>query len=113
MKWIVLFFLLVCLVGCTPYQKQAGGVLLKDAKHELLKSESNGTIDKMSFTIKNQGDFNVDCAVLINQSNITDLSVKRAHIGLIGSGKEKRVALRIKMLEGKSEISIGSECHML
>jgi hypothetical protein len=113
MRMIMLFLVgLFLLSGCL-LQKDADAfnVSLLNASHEdVFSQEQNKTLDRVSFIIKNNEDFDVYCDVFLNLNNLTNSSSSRGVVGVLPPGKQKSVSMSVDMLKGESELNITRQC---
>jgi len=105
-----LFFALLVfmfLVGCAA--QQSFDVTLSNASHEDVFVQ-NKTLDKISFIIQNNEEFDLDCNVLLSLNNGTNTSTRKGVVGILEPAEQKKVALSFEMFYGKTDIKIEPKC---
>jgi len=114
MKLFLSMIILVLLVGCTaPVQQQEKfNVSLLNALHEdVFISETNKTLDGISFVIQNNEHFDIDCFVFLSMDNTTNKSTQKGHVGVLTSSGKKNVSMNFEMFYGETDLKVYSECE--
>jgi hypothetical protein len=109
---ITIFTILIAalVVGCAPATVQQYNVTMHDAEINETQKDNNRTIDMMRFTLKNNENFDLNCSIITEISNKTNLTSTRSEAGLIEGASAKRITLKIEMLNGEAELNLKPEC---
>ena len=114
MRILILLLLLLFLLGCTAQTDKEFNVSLLNASHEdVFLSEQNKTLEKISFIIKNNELFDLDCDIILSMSNGSNSSIQKGVVGFLPKNTLKNVSLTFEMLYGKTNLSIIPNCKKL
>ena len=122
MKYLSTILLLLIttlfLTGCNsrseleiPPQYVKYDVSLFNATHDDVFSKDNRTLDKISFMMRNNERFSLNCSVGLALDNSTEKTTNKVRVGLIEPDVEKSVSLSFEMPTGKTNISIKPICY--
>ncbi len=108
-----MFFLF--LTGCTPDESEKDfDVSLYGANHkDIFIEEKNATLDQISFVMKNNEDFPLDCQIIFKMDNVTERTSKVGAVGLLDPGERKNISLSFEMFLGYTDINIIPKCRHL
>lgn len=115
MKRPLLFVLLFLLVGCAapqPQETEEFNISLHDASHsEKFSPDLNKTMDTISFVIRNNEVFALDCYVILSLDNQTNKTASKGTVGLLEPGEQKQVSLTFEMLYGTTDLKVEPSCR--
>jgi len=114
MRIVFLFIILVLATGCSSYisgENTKLDISLLNASHsESFDVEKNKTIDSIAFTMLNNEDDILGCAVLLNLDNSTNVSSHRVDVGSLQPKASKKVNISFEMFSGNTSLRILPDC---
>jgi hypothetical protein len=101
---------IVLSVGCAEKVQKEFDVALSTAVMNQTEREDNKTTDIMTFLMKNNEKFALDCELSTEIINTTNKTTTLSGVGRLDAGEAKEITLRLEMLDGEAEIKITKEC---
>ena len=83
------------------------------SQSEKFDNSTNITVNTVSFIMKNNEYFSVDCSVLFSMSNGTNRTSNTGYVGVLKSGYVKNVSFHFVMYEGNASLAFNSKCFMV
>jgi hypothetical protein len=113
-----MFFVLVIfalLFGCSANQDSVMqdrlNITFSDMNQtERFDASTNNSISMISFVLKNDERFPVNCTVDIDIDNSGNMTSKEGNIGIIEAGNRKKVSFDFIISEGNTSFSIKQHC---
>ncbi|MBW2972346.1 hypothetical protein KY359_04890 [Candidatus Woesearchaeota archaeon] len=107
MRFVLLVLVFLLVSGCASGSYVSFSNI---SQMEPAVAGTNRTVDKLSFVVQNDKDYEVVCDVIIEMSNGTSAESKRAAAGSFGPGERKNVSLTMSMFEGNTSLKIVPDC---
>jgi uncharacterized lipoprotein YajG len=115
MRILFVLAILALLFGCSANQDSVMQDRINITFSDMNQTErfdvgTNDSISTLSFVLKNNELFPVDCSVNLNITSNTNVTSKQGSVGVMDPGVRKKVSFEFMIPEGNTSLSIKSDC---
>ncbi|HII72547.1 TPA: hypothetical protein HA265_07360 [Candidatus Woesearchaeota archaeon] len=110
-----LFVLFIFLLACAPQkqERQYAVAIYNLSESDVLNEKTNNTMTKLSFIVKNQEPFSLDCQLLLVVDHETEGFKKKGSLGILEPGASKPAQFSFELPMGESGIDVMPVCAEL